>query len=109
MVYWITGKCNSGKTTLAYKLAAQIPGGVVLDGDEMRSWFPTGFSDKDRIENQERLTRVACILEKQGFVPIIACVSPVKSVREQLQSECLECLEIQLPFGELWEGTTYEE
>jgi hypothetical protein len=49
------------------------------------------------------------MLEDMGITPIIACVSPVKEVRARLQATFKECIEIQLPFGELWEGTTYEE
>jgi len=109
MLYWITGRRHSGKTTLAKKLAAQIAKGVVLDGDEYRSYFPAGYTDGERQRNQEGLTAFAHILEDQGFVPIIACVSPDKLFREALQSEFDECIEIQLPFGELWPGTTYEE
>lgn len=109
MVYWVTGKRHSGKSTLAKKLASQIAKAVVLDGDEFRSYFPDDFSPEGRERNQQKIAAVAHILEDQGFVPIIACVSPDKVLRSTLQSEFDECIEIQLPFGELWPGTVYEE
>ena len=109
MVYWITGRRHSGKTTLAHKLAKQIKGGVVLDGDEFRQMFPEDFSKMGRFRNQRRMAKIARLLQAQGFTPIIACVSPSKVMRKALQSYIENCIEIQLPFGELWEGTTYEE
>lgn len=109
MVYWITGRRHSGKTTLAYKLAKQIKGGIVLDGDDFRRLFPEDFSKMGRFRNQRRMAQMAQLLQSQGFTPIIACVSPNKNMRKCLQSIIGNCVEIQLPFGELWEGTTYEE
>jgi len=109
MVYWITGRRHSGKTTLAKRLALQIPRSIVLDGDEIRSYFPTGYSYEDREANQTLIANFAHILEDQGYTPIIACVSPNRLLRDSLQAEFKECIEIQLPFGELWPGTTYEE
>lgn len=110
MVYWITGRKHSGKTTLSKKLAKQITNSVVLDGDEFRAKYHNyDFSDKGRLLNQEQLADAALNWERLGKVPIVACVSPVKSVRKELQSKFKQCIEIQLPFGELWEGTTYEE
>ena len=109
MVYWITGRRHSGKTTLAKRMAARVQKAVVLDGDEFREEFPEDFTAEGRQRNQERLASVARILERQGFVPIIACVSPKRGVRSRLQATFAECIEIQLPFGDLWPNTTYEE
>lgn len=110
MVYWITGRKHSGKTTLANKLAAQIPNSVVLDGDEFRARFGNNdYSYAGRVLNQKQLTDAAAQWEQLGKVAIIACVSPNKVVRKQFQAIFKECIEIQLPFGELWPGSTYEE
>jgi len=110
MIIWITGRKHSGKTTLAYKLKEQLGNCVVLDGDEIREITGnTEFADSSRIRNQRIVTKLAKMLVRQGVENIIiACVSPVKSVRESFQKE-LGALEIQMPFGELWEGTKYEE
>ena len=108
MVYWITGRANSGKTTLAHKIAAQI-NGVVLDGDDIRRVFPAGYDRKDRRAHQLRLMKLARVLHGHGVNVVVACVSPDKKYRRLLQKLLKECVEIQLPFGELWEGTEYEE
>lgn len=109
MVYWITGRKASGKTTLAKKLALQIPRAVVLDADHFRKYMDFGYTPEGRVQNQTALATFARMLEDQGFVPIIACVSPVRSVRKELQAKFENCIEIQMPFGKLWEGTTYED
>jgi len=108
MIYWITGRKNSGKTTLAYRMAKQV-NGVVLDGDEFRSEFSSDFTDDGRWSHLQRITRVACILEAQGFPVIIACVSPKRVWRKELQAMFKECIEICMPFGELWDETIFEE
>ena len=110
MVYWITGRKNSGKTTLAYRLHTQIPNSVVLDGDEMREIADNhDYSDEGRTKNLLNIARLASAFEKQGLTVIIACVSPNRGVRNNLQKWFKECIEICMPFGELWEGTEYEE
>lgn len=109
MVYWITGRKNSGKTTLAWKLAAQLEGAVVLDADKFREHQDFGYEPEGRELNQRCLAAFAKMLEDQGKIPIIACVSPDKKLRKKLQAMFDNCVEIQLPFGELWEGTTYED
>jgi len=108
VVYWITGRKNSGKTTLAYRIATQI-NGIVVDGDEVRNVFPTGYSDEERRENILRIAKIAKIFENQGRTVVVACVSPKRGWREEAQAMFDECLEICLPFGELWEGTEFEE
>ena len=109
MIYWITGKPNSGKTTLAYKIAKQI-NGIVLDGDDIRKIFPDTFKVDGRQRNQKRLVDLAILLDKQGFNVVIACVSPNKSYRGFLQKGFEKgCIEIQMPFGKLWPGTKYED
>lgn len=108
MVYWITGRKNSGKTTLAYRIAFQI-NGIVIDGDHVRKYFKEDFSDEGRYRNIVRIAKFAKIIEDQGKIAIVACVSPKKKWRKKVQSIFEECLEICLPFGELWKDTSYEE
>lgn len=108
MIYWITGRKNSGKTTLAYRLAKQT-NGIVVDGDEVRKYFPTGYTDEERHDNIMRIAKIAKLIEDQGRVAIVACVSPKRKWRKEAQTIFDECVEICLPFGELWEGTEFEE
>jgi adenylylsulfate kinase-like enzyme len=111
MVYWITGRKNSGKTTLAYRLKAQIPNSEVIDADEIRKrdYPDLGYTDIERRWNIMNLARLARQAEKDGKVAIVAAVSPKRQWREEAQSILDECIEICMPFGELWEGTDYEE
>lgn len=108
MVYWITGRANSGKTSLAYRIAKQI-NGIVVDADVVREVYPTGFTEEERYENVMRIARIAKVLELSGYEVVVACISPRKEWRQKAQSMFDNCLEIMLPFGELWEGTYYEE
>lgn len=110
MVYWITGRPSSGKTTLAKRLAKQT-NGIIIDGDHIRNYFPTGYSESDRYDNIMRIAKFAKIIEDQGKIAIVACVSPKKSIRKEAQAMFKECIEIELPFGEnvSWGGAEYEE
>lgn len=109
MVIWITGKANSGKTTMAKRLAKTVERPVILDGDEMRKIFPAGFKAQDREDNVMHLAKFAALLERQGLTPLVACVSPTKELRQKarqlFESSCL----IYMPGGTLWPGTEYEE
>ena len=108
MVFWITGRKSSGKTTLAYRIAKQIDG-IVVDGDHIRKYFPTGFSDEERYDNIMRIAKLAKIIEDQGKIAVVACVSPKLEWRKEAQAMFNECIEIEMPFGTLWEDTEYEE
>ena len=108
MVYWIAGWRNSGKTTLAYRIAKQT-GDIVVDGDEGRILFPAGFADEERYNNIMRIAKIAKLIECQGRVVVVACVSPKRKWRKEAQLLFKECIEICMPFGELWEGTEFEE
>lgn len=108
MVIWITGKANSGKTTMAKRLAKTVEHPVILDGDEMRKIYPTGFKPADREANVMHLAKFAALLERQGLTPLVACVSPTKELRQKarqlFESSCL----IFMPGGILWDDTEYE-
>jgi len=110
MIYWITGRGKSGKTTLARRLAKQI-NGIILAGEDIREYFPQDYTLSGRRANLELITNFALILEKQGFNVIICCQSPNYQMRKELQSKFEECLEIQLPFGnnDAWGNIEYEE
>lgn len=109
MVFWVTGKGYAGKSTTARALAGVIPNAVVLDSYDFRRYFGGDFTDKGRRENVMRMARVAAILEGQGFVPVVACVSPTKALRDEARALFRESQVIYVPGGKLWEGTRYEE
>ena len=85
MMYWITGKKNSGKTTLAYHLKEILESYgesvVILDGDEVRDEFPIGYNDSVRWKRTYTIGKLAVIFEKQEVIPIIALLSEKKEWR----------------------------
>ena len=114
MIYWITGRRNAGKTTLAYNLQKELRSGqgicsLVIDGDVIRKYFPEGFEFYDRVEHVKRMIRIAKVAEEQGLIPIIAAVTPYKSMRDFGRNAFKDFRLIYIPGGELWEGTEYEE
>jgi len=112
MVYWITGCSSSGKTVYAYRLKRHLEKLgekiLVLDSDDVRSYFETGFEDSDREEHIMRLAKFAVIAEKQGFVVIVAAISPRKIWRMKARKMLNESMLIYMPGGFLWDGTDYE-
>jgi len=113
MIYWITGKAGAGKTVRAYKLAMElIKNGehpIILDGDNVREWFPAGFSDEQREEHIMRIAKIAGMLEQQDFPVIVALVSPKKAWRQAARAMFEYSELIYVEGGTLWPGTTYEE
>jgi adenylylsulfate kinase len=90
-VIWLTGLPGSGKSTIAqatertlYNLGLQT---VTLDGDNMRLGLcaDLGFSDSDRNENVRRVAETARLFLDQGFVVIVALVSPDRRTRERIK------------------------
>lgn len=116
MVYWITGRASAGKTVYAHRLKKHLEAKdvkvLVLDGDEVRQYFPSkheAFSDEDREENIMRIARFAAIAEKQGITVIVAVISPKKEWRMKARKMFNESMVIYMPGGKLWEGTDYED
>lgn len=117
MVVWVTGKASAGKTTYAQALARSLQDvnlhPVILDGDWVRDmWadlgFDIGFTDAECGMHQKRMAGIAAYLEKQGIVPIIACVSPSKDVRKQCRKMFIDSILIYITGGFLWPGTSYD-
>jgi adenylylsulfate kinase len=113
MVYWITGRSSSGKTVYSYRLKEQLENNgtcvLLLDGDEVRRYFSNEFSDEDREKHIMRIAKFATIAEGQGFVVIIALMSPKKEWRMKARKLFKKSMLIYMPGGHLWEGTEYEE
>ena len=79
MVYWITGRKKSGKTTFAYFLKEILEdlskSVIVLDGDKIRAEFPIGYTDPERWKRTYVIGKLAAFFEKQNVIPIIALLS----------------------------------
>lgn len=113
MVYWITGRSSSGKTVYAYRLKKQLEAlgqkVLLLDSDEVRAKFETGFDDKDRESHILRVAKFAALAEEQGFVVIVAIISPKKEWRMKARKLLKESMLIYMPAGFMWDNTSYEE
>ena len=105
MIVWITGNSGSGKTTLAKQLKTNRT--IILDGNTMREIYPTGFSNKDRWEHNIRVSKIAKMIETQGFDVIVALICPYKKLREAVQ-EITNCGFIYLAGGKKHKNYPYE-
>ncbi|MFA6754139.1 MAG: adenylyl-sulfate kinase [Candidatus Paceibacterota bacterium] len=83
-IIWLTGQSGSGKTSIANTLQQKI-GGVVLDGDEMRSSISMGlgFTKEDRETNNLRIARLAKVLSKKSPV-IVSVIAPFEDARRKI-------------------------
>ncbi|AJX33447.1 adenylyl-sulfate kinase [Burkholderia oklahomensis] len=87
-VVWMTGLPGAGKTTTANALLNRLLGSgakaIVLDGDTLRTGLCSdlGFSDADRIENIRRFAHVAKLFQREGYVVIVATISPLRAHRD---------------------------
>ncbi len=91
-VIWMTGLPGAGKTTTANALAERLledgAKAIVLDGDALRSGLcaDLGFSDADRMENIRRFAHVAKLFQREGYVVIVATISPLQAHRDLARS-----------------------
>lgn len=108
MVVLVIGKANAGKTTLGEKLRI-VSGGVHLDSDAIRKIWPCGFEEKDREEHLLRMGKLGVLFEEQKKLVIISAMVPKKKWRNMMKNKFNQSYTIYLPYGELWEGTEYEE
>lgn len=114
MVIWITGKSSSGKTVYAkrFKRLFELFGEKVLllDSDTVREQFGAhDYEDNDRETHIMNVANYAAVAEKQGFIVIVAIISPKKEWRMKARKLFDKSMMIYMPDGKLWEGTEYEE
>jgi len=93
MIIWITGNSGAGKTTLAKQL--KTSNSIILDGNDLRSIYPTGFTKEERIEHNLRVAKLAKLFESQGFDVIVALICPYKKLRQQIK-QMINCSFIYL-------------
>jgi bifunctional enzyme CysN/CysC len=85
----LTGLPGSGKTTAAYGLERGLfergRASAVLDGQNLRVGLARdlGFSREDRSENLRRAAEVAKLMNKSGFICVMALVSPNEETRKR--------------------------
>ena len=89
---WFTGLSGAGKTTLAHELSNDLKQRDVLcctlDGDDLRQTLNAdlGFSEEDRTENTRRVAEVAKLFLNEGYVALVALISPLRSQRAAVKS-----------------------
>ena len=114
MIYWITGRAKSGKTTLAYEMISGFKKEgkpvLLLDGDDVREQFNNqDYSNFARTNHIMNIANFAAIAEKQGIIVIIALISPIRSIRVKARKLFQESILIYLSGGFLWKDTNYDE
>ncbi|CAL8473205.1 adenylyl-sulfate kinase [Caballeronia sp. S22] len=86
-VIWMTGLSGAGKSTLANALFRWLDSiqehSIILDGDLMRGGLNSdlGYTVEDRDENVRRIAHVAELFKQQGFIVIVALISPTFAQR----------------------------
>jgi adenylyl-sulfate kinase len=84
---WLSGLSGAGKTTLANLLSKKFNSKgfktCVLDGDILRNGLNKDlcFTDKDRHENNRRVSEIAKLLVDQDILVFVALISPFESDR----------------------------
>lgn len=85
-IIWLTGLPCSGKTTIASELGRHI-NAEILDGDEIRGLINNqDFSAEGRRKHMMMVAEMAYRFSKYANV-IVALVSPIKSVRDEIKSK----------------------
>jgi adenylylsulfate kinase len=91
VVLWFTGLSNSGKSTLANAVEAQLHSMAyrtyVLDGDNVRHGLCSdlGFSAADRTENIRRIGELTKLLVDAGMIVLTAFISPFSADRDRVR------------------------
>lgn len=86
---WLTGLSQSGKSTIAARVAAKLVeygrASTFLDGDVVRTHLSKGlgFSREDRDLNIRRIGFVAAEITRHGGVAIVAAIAPYRAIREE--------------------------
>lgn len=101
---WFTGLSGAGKSTLSKEMLKiceqQNFRAIILDGDALRAGLCAnlGFSDQDRHENIRRIIEVSKLFLAQGFIVIVAAISPFAQLRQQAR----DALSAFGPFSEIY-------
>jgi len=90
MIIWLTGQPESGKTTLATKLAHKIPFFKLagfIDGDVLREKYNNyDYSEDGRKKNMALAQSLASQADSPNKVILVAMVSPYRDQREIFKS-----------------------
>ncbi len=97
-VLWLTGLSGAGKTTIGALVNAALRARGAeteyLDGDDIRSIAPTGFSRADRDAHVRRVGFFASRFANHGITVVCALISPYADSREYVRRLCGNFIEI---------------
>lgn len=98
-VVWLTGLPSSGKSTIGKALVARLrsSGKAVeyLDGDEVRSVFPsTSFKREARDAHVRMVGFAASLLARHRVTVVCALISPFEGARNEVHRLCDEFIEV---------------
>ena len=91
LTVWLTGLSVSGKSTISMILERELKlvyeDVFVIDGDVLRKGLCSnlGFSSEDREENIRRATEVSKLFMSEGYCVVVAMISPIGCVREEMK------------------------
>jgi bifunctional enzyme CysN/CysC len=109
---WLTGLPAAGKSTLGAALEERLVRSgrfaYLLDGDNLRHGIcgDLGFDEADRARNILRVGELARLFADAGAVAIVALVSPLAAVREEVRAQHTAA---RLPFVEVFVDTPLAE
>lgn len=112
LTVWLTGLPASGKSTLAAVVEARLlaagRAAYLLDGDNLRHGIcgDLGFGEADRARNILRVGELARLFADAGAVAIVALVSPLAAVRDEVRAQHAAA---RLPFIEVFVDTPVGE
>lgn len=105
-VIWITGYSGAGKTTVGRIVERQLQQeqvrAIFLDGDDLRNIFAGkwGYERSDRIELARVYFRLCSYLSAQGFTVVLAAVAMYDEVRDWIQDNVPNVVEVFLDVPE---------
>jgi len=97
----LTGKPNSGKSTIAYALVQKrLRNTLIIDGDRHREaqflGRKLGFSREDIMRNNEHVIKLARFAQEQMFNVLIPQITPYKAQSWAMRSELANFYEVLL-------------
>jgi len=107
MIILFFGQPASGKTTLANAFKNQqheirtFLTRIMIDGDRWRDITQNkDYSKEGRLRNLKGAFDMALYLEKEGYTPILSFVTPYEELRQHLQDNAQELVQIYLEYNE---------
>lgn len=96
-VVWLTGLPQSGKSTLARRIATALGSGCcVLDSDEVRrAIVPAhGYGDAERDDFYATLANLAALLARQGVIVLVPATANRRAYRDRARAAAPRFVEV---------------